>query len=108
MQIEWLGKGPWVDIDQSDEVVTVMGQAYNLDEIRGDSEQHIEVRDDDGSFIAHIITPPDRHTTIFEGRTDENGDPIPSEVAMPLEMDRVRVILWTKNNTENINLMEEE
>lgn len=106
MQIEKLGAGPWAEIGQDGmSVVTVDGETFDLDMVRGDTEECIEVRDGDGNFVAHIVTPPDRHTAIFEGRVDEGGEPVPSEVSMPLEMDRVRIVLWTK--IENTKPVEE-
>jgi hypothetical protein len=108
MLIEKLGVGPWADVEHDGmSMVSIDGEPFDLDAVRGDSESMVALEDDAGSFVAHIVTPPDRHTTIFEGRVDENGDPVPSVVAMPLEMDKVKVTLWTKNVVENTQEVEE-
>jgi hypothetical protein len=106
MQIEKLGAGPWADVVEDGEIVSIAGVEYDIDALREDTEKIVEIGDGAGNFLAHIAIPPNTKTTIYEGLVDEDGNAIPSVVDMPVKMDRVKVVLWTENKISNSEIEE--
>jgi len=85
---EYRGVGPYYDVTVSSQMLTIDGADYNLDELQNESQRIIDIVDND-MFVANIIIPPAIYETVVVD--DEEG-----VERRPVEMDRVAVILWTK------------
>ncbi len=96
MQTDRLGQGPWAEMSALGHVITLDGEEYDLDALCQDSEEMLEFADGRGNCVAHIVIPPRETETVSDGEVDEEGMEIVNEVPLPVNMDRVKVVLWTK------------
>ncbi|KAA0257233.1 hypothetical protein FHQ18_11755 [Deferribacter autotrophicus] len=108
MKIEYKGNPPYCDFNLDGNVLTIDGQLFNLDELRKDTENEINIFDDAGNFLANIIIPPNEYDLIDTGKTDENGAPIYEKVLKPLNIEKVRIVIWQKHIKPKNNTILEE
>ena len=110
MHIEYKGKPPYWEYELSGTVLTIGEHKLDLETLRADTEVVIDLKDDAGNFMANVIIPPNEYELIDTGETDEQGTPVYEQKLKPLNLDKVRLILWTKietpettDNSENLN-----
>jgi len=90
------------DLGVGTKVLTVAGLAVNLEELEKDTQNIITISQGENGpeigpagrygYIADIEIPPRRYE--YQSDTDENGDPITKQVAVPLDTDRITLRLW--------------
>lgn len=95
MIIEYKGNPPYNEFTLEDNVLTINCRDFDLDELRADSEVVIDVIDEN-NYVANIIIPPNEYETVQDG-LDENGNPKYIMLLKPLNLDKVKLILWSKN-----------
>ena len=93
------GEYPAVSLDSG--VITVGDQSVALDDVRGDSEEIVNLKNGP-AFLANIIIPPNSYELVDTGETDEDGRPLQEKQLLPLDENRLRVVIWPqKQETEN-------
>ncbi len=103
MKIQMLGSPvASYDLDEEAKVLTVAGLAMNLEELEKDTQNIITISQEEKGpvlgpvgrygFIADIEIPPRRYE--YLSGTDENGDPVTYQVAVPLDTERITLRLW--------------
>jgi hypothetical protein len=107
VKIEYKGNPPYHEFFIEQNVVTVKGERYDLDEIRKNTEIQIDIYDEDKNFVANIIIPPNEHEMVDTGKTDENGTQIYEKVVKPLNIEKVRLVVWQKHEKPKNNTLEE-
>ena len=108
MKIEYKGNPPYWEYSLDGTKLTLNGETYDLDNLRKDSEVDINIYDDDKNFIANIIIPPNEYDYKDTGKKDENGNPVYEKILKPLNIDKVRLIVWHKvEKPKNENLEKE-
>lgn len=104
MRMQTRGAGPHPDVSVSGSVVTVGEVAVNCEERQDDSAVLIDLRQDRGGpvteggagrQVASVYIPPRRYEEVETGETDDEGNPVVSREAVPLDCDQVLVTLWT-------------
>lgn len=96
MQVEFKGRPPHYDYKLSGSVLTVGSYTLDLESLRGDTENVVDIRDEAGNFVANLILPPNEYELVDTGKTDEQGNPLYEKRLKPLNLSRVRLILWSK------------
>ena len=107
MRIEYKGEAPYYDYDMKENVITINGKEFDLDKLREDTEKEINIYDEDKNFVANIIIPPNEYEFVDTGKKDENGDPIYEKILKPLNLEKVRLVLWQKIEKPKNQLSEE-
>lgn len=96
MQMQYKQAPPYPDVDRSGTTLTIDGQSFDLAAMQQDSERIENIRDERGRFLANIIIPPRSYEEVDTGETDEDGMAIYELQAQPLNVARVRLVLWQK------------
>ncbi len=99
MQIEYKGNPPYWKYELSGSVLTIGEHQLDLEDLRSDTEVVIDLKDEDGNFIANVIIPPNEYELVDTGEKDEQGNPVYEQRLKPLNLDKVRLVLWSKIET---------
>ena len=96
MQMQYKQAPPYPDVGLSGTTLTIDGQSFDLAAMQQDSERIENIRDGRGRFLANMIIPPKVYEEVDTGEADEDGRPIYEIQAQPLNVARVRLVLWQK------------
>lgn len=104
MRLEFKQAPPHPEYHLDGTKLVLDGQEYKLDELQQDSEKIINLKDGE-RFLANIILPPREYEEVDTGEVDEEGNAVINRQAKPLNIARVRLVLWQKHvepeNTED-------
>jgi len=106
MHIEHKGKPPYYEFKLSESVLTIEEHELDLEQLRADIEVVIDLKDENGNFIANVIIPPNEYELVDTGKTDEQGNPVYEQKLKPLNIDKLRLILWSKIETPETDVSE--
>lgn len=95
MQTQYKQSPPYPEVSLNGSVLTIDGQDYDLASLQQDAENIINIRDR-GRFLANIVIPPKSYSEVDTGETDEDGNAIYEKQAEPLNIARVRLVVWQK------------
>jgi len=96
MQVEHKQSSPYPEVIKDGSALTIEGVQYDLASMQQDSERIENIKDKSGRFLANIILPPKTYKEVDTGETDGDGNPVYELQAQPLDMARVRLVLWKK------------
>jgi len=107
MKIEYMGDPPYHGFSIDGAKITINGETYDLDALRKDSEVDINIYDDSKNFVANIVIPPNEYTYKDTGKKDESGNAVYEKILNPLNLDKVKLIVWHKIEKSDKNMTEE-
>lgn len=96
MRTKYKQAPPYPEASLSGTVLTIEDQEYDLAEMQQDSERIENIRDYRGRFLANIIIPPMVYEEVDTGETDEEGNAVYEQQPQPLNVEKVRLVLWQK------------
>lgn len=89
------GDGSYPSVSLSDGVLRVGDHDLPLDDIRGDTEQIVSLKEG-AAFIANVVVPPNQYELVDTGDVDVDGNKIYEQQLLPVDTERMRVVLWPR------------
>lgn len=85
-------KSEW-PLNLSESTFYYQGQEVFLESLRADAEVVVSLYRG-RSFFLNVIIPPNEYRLIDSGETDEHGEPALTKELQPINMDKLRVVVW--------------
>jgi hypothetical protein len=87
------GNGLYPDVVLDGSVLTISDQIVDLDQVRKDSENIVDLFNGP-AYLANIIIPPNNYEMVDTGQTDEQGNAIYDKQLQPLNTDKLKLVIW--------------